>query len=202
MKEGNKMKELHSRKSIRLKYYDYSLPGYYFITICTHNREQILSKISAKYVGAGPVSAQQNEEKELRIKNVGAGPVSARTELTYIGNIVEKELLNLGKEFINIKIHDYVIMPNHIHYVIEICKRADTGPAPTIANIICSFKTRTTGLIINAIKNGEIKPFDKKFWQRNYYEHIIRNEQEYLEIKKYIHENPLKWYDDVLYQAE
>ena len=89
-------------------------------------------------------------------------------------------------------------MPNHIHGIIEI-KRADTGPAPTIGDIICSFKTRTTGYIIKEIKAGKMEIFEKRFWQRNYYEHVIRNEKEYWKIYEYIENNPLNWNKDEYY---
>jgi putative transposase len=104
--------------------------------------------------------------------------------------------LNLEKEFSNIKLHEYIIMPNHIHFIIELTEWADTGPAPTIGEIVCSFKTRTTGHAIKEIKKGNLLPFDKRFWQRNYYEHIIRNEKEYYKIVEYIENNPLKWEED------
>ncbi|MGN1298522.1 MAG: transposase [Candidatus Scatovivens sp.] len=164
---------MNKRKNLRIKEYDYSKEGYYFITICTQNRRRILSNI-----------------------NVGAGLVSAQINLTLIGKKIENSYLNLEKEFDNVKLHDYVIMPNHVHFIIEIYKRADTRPAPTISDIICSFKSRTTMLIINEIKINRIKPFNKRLWQRNYYEHIIRNEKEYLQIKEYIINNPLKWEND------
>ena len=113
-----------------------------------------------------------------------------------MGKIIEKTYLNLEKEFSNIKLHEYIIMPNHMHFIIELTEGADTGPAPTIAEIVCSFKTRTTGHAIKEIKKGNLLPFDKRFWQRNYYEHIIRNEKEYYKIVEYIQNNPLKWEED------
>ena len=165
--------KMDRRKKLRIEEYDYSKEGYYFITICTQNRRRVLSNI-----------------------NVGAGPVSAQINLTLIGKIIENSYLNLEREFDNVKLHDYVIMPNHMHCIIEICKRADTRPAPTISDIICSLKSRTTMLIINGIKANRIKQFNKRFWQRNYYEHIIRNEKEYLKIKEYIINNPIEWEND------
>ena len=75
-------------------------------------------------------------------------------------------------------------------------ERGITGPAPTLSEIICSYKTRTTGNILKEIKKGKIEPYNKRFWQRNYYEHIIRNENEYLQIKEYIKSNPRNWETD------
>jgi len=166
---------IHKRRSIRLKGYDYSQEGYYFITICTQGKIKVLSNI----VGAGPVSAQ-------------------KTKLTYTGKLIQKAYLNLENEFPNIKLHNYVIMPNHVHGIIEIQKWADTGPAPTIGDIICSFKTRTTCNILKEIKQGKIQHFDKRIWQRNYYEHIIRNEKELYAIIEYIENNPKNWDKDSL----
>ena len=107
--------------------------------------------------------------------------------------------LNLENEFKNIKLHDFVIMPNHIHGIIEICKRADTRPAHTLGDIICSFKSKTTCYALKGIKNEKYKPFNKRLWQRNYYEHIIRNEKEYIQIVEYITNNPMNWEKDKYY---
>ena len=103
--------DIHHRHSIRIKEYNYSKGGIYFITICTQNREKTLAKIITN--------------------NVGAGPVSAQNRTTKLGEMVENVYLNLEKEFNNVILHSYIIMPNHIHGIIEICERADTGPAPT-----------------------------------------------------------------------
>lgn len=126
--------------------------------------------------------------------------MSAQIELTYVGNIIEKILLNLEENF-NVKIHDYIIMPNHVHFVIEILARADTRSAPTIGQIIKTFKTMSTTIISKEIKIGNIEPYNKRFWQRNYYEHIIRNEKEYLKIQEYIINNPYKWIKDIYYKV-
>ena len=164
------------RKSIRLKQYDYSKQGMYFITICTQNRECILSNI----------------------ENVGTQSFCAQIKLTPIGEKIEEIYLNLEKEFQHIKLQEYVFMPNHIHGIIEICKRADTRPAPTICDIICSFKSRTTCNYIKKVKQGIWKSFNRRIWQRNYYEHIIRNEKEYMKICEYIKNKPSRWKDDKL----
>lgn len=174
------------RKQLRLKEYDYSQEGYYFITICTQNRLQILSKIIDDYIP--------------NIKPVGADSISAQNiKLTSVGKLIERVYLNLEKEFPNIKLHDYVIMPNHMHGIIEICDRAEMDSAPTINRIIQSFKRHSTIEYIKGVKKGIYKPFDKRIWQRNYYEHVIRNEKEYYLIKQYIQNNPLNWEKDKYY---
>lgn len=90
------------------------------------------------------------------------------------------------------KINEYIIMPDHVHFILQIIERADTRPAPTVSDVICSFKSKTTNDIIKMVKRGEINCFDTKIWQRNYYEHIIRNEKEYYKILEYMEYNPLK----------
>ena len=75
--------------------------------------------------------------------------------------------------------------------------------APTnIPKIIQSFKRHTTIKYIAGVKNKNWKPFNKKIWQRNYWEHIIRNEKSYINISKYISENPLNWFHDELFEKE
>lgn len=158
------------RKNIRLKYYDYTLEGYYFITICTKNRERILSKIISGNCRGG----------------VPPPPVN-----TEIGDEAEKTIKYLTNKYKCIEINEYTIMPNHIHLIIEKTGRGGTLP---LHKIIQEFKTFTTKRYnqINGMQNI-------KLWQRNYYEHIIRNEKEYLTIKQYIINNPYNWENDKYY---
>ena len=187
----------YNRKSIRLKNYDYSQHGRYFVTICTKKRECILSQIKPK--------------------RVGAGLVSAHVVLTPMGKFVNNEIKQLEKRF-PVKIEKCVIMPDHIHFIINInilkwngnekydiqrnekydikrnekydIQRADTRPAPTIGQIICAFKSITSNRYIKYNKQiGEYK----KLWQRGYYEKIIRTEKEYYNVCEYIKNNPIRY---------
>jgi REP element-mobilizing transposase RayT len=156
--------EIHQRKSIRLKEYDYSQSGYYFITICTKDREQLFGEI--------------NEGKML---------------LNDYGEIVLNSWNNLPNYNSNIGLDYFCIMPNHIHCILIIERKGGvTPPLPIkLGNIIAYFKYQTTKQI-NIIQNTPGQPI----WQRNYYEHIIRNEKELFEIRKYIEYNPLNWPED------
>lgn len=170
------------RKQLRIKDYDYSAKGMYFITICTHNRKKILSSVMTNntlFVGAGLASAQEN------------------IKLTYVGKVIDESIIKLQGEF-HIDISSYVIMPNHIHMIIDNLKlkRADARPAPTIGDIICSFKSRTAMEYLQINKRKNI--YNEKLWQRNYYEHIIRNEKELYKIVEYIEYNPFNWKTDPL----
>ena len=174
--------DIHHRKSIRLKNYDYSSEGLYFITICTQNKEYLFGEI-----------------------------VDGKMILNSAGLIVEKIYKELSIYFKNINFEEYVIMPNHFHCIIKIVdmvgvplvgtqmsgnNRATTRVAPTIGDIIGAFKSLTTVEYIKMVKNNQLPSFDKQVWQRNYYENIIRNEKAYLKVMEYIKDNPLKWDED------
>ena len=171
MKMDNK-KELPKRKHPRLDNYDYSSAGAYFVTICTQNRRCVLSRI------------------------VGRGLAPAETdgiEYTTFGKIAEEQLLLLEDRYPFLSVDRYVIMPNHIHviWVLE-SDSAGASPRPTIIDAICAYKSLTT---------RECKKFGmaEKLFQTSFYEHIIRDREDYEEIVKYIHENPTRWHYDELY---
>ena len=163
---------MRSRKSIRLKNYDYSQPGAYFITICTHNREMLFGKI-----------------------------VDGEMVLNAFGEIVAHEWVTTQTMRENIIIDAWVVMPNHIHGII-IIRRGTRRRAPTteqfgqpthnsIPTIIRGFKSTVTKQI-----NGLRHTPGAKIWQRNYYEHVIRNDDDLAEIREYIANNPLQWHLD------
>ena len=155
--------KLPKRKSIRLKNYDYSQNGAYFVTICTHNRECLLCEIVGAPIGRPSV------------------------RLSPYGKIVEIGIQNIQIHYNNVKCEKYIIMPNHIHLIIEMCQHSENGRpmvAPTLAGII------------NQMKGYISKQIGQPIWQKGYHEHIIRNEKEYQRIWEYIDHNPQKWVDD------
>ena len=121
---------------------------------------------------------------------VGADSISAR--------MIERTFLETIEKYQHIESNVYVVMPNHFHAIIEI-SRADMESAPTISDIIQSFKRYSTLEYIKMVKKGDVPPFEKQIWQRGFYDHIIRDRCDYDEISKYIYENPLKWEEDELY---
>ncbi len=187
--------ELPKRKHPRLKKYDYSSAGAYFITICTERRKCLLSRI-----------------ENLNDASVGRGLAPAVTkgiEYTKYGKIAEEQLLLLEERYPYLKIDRYVIMPNHIHAVFILGNRTAGArgvprselaelwgfraiPRPTVVDILCSYKSLT---IRECRKNG----LADSLFQVSFFEHVIRNQEEYDQIKKYIHENPTRWYFDELY---
>ncbi|MBK8187926.1 MAG: transposase [Cellvibrio sp.] len=157
--------EIHHRKSIRLKNYDYSALGFYFITICCHQQLPLLGKIRN--------GLMHNND---------------------IGNLVVQCWLAIAKQYSHIKLHEYVVMPNHFHGIIEIggFDQGAINCAPTIGNIVRGFKGRSTR-VFNQLNRF---PSGNSLWQRNYHEHIIRNETSYTKICEYIQTNPLRWKND------
>ena len=170
--------------------------------MCTQDRKISFGEV----VGADLVSARENPNDIARenLKNV------PYVKLNNAGQIIERIYTETISSFKNVVSDNYIIMPNHIHCIISIhraepIQRADTRSAPTepetktICEIAQAFKSKTTVEYINGVKSGLYKTFNKRIWQRNYYEHIIRNEEEYRNICKYINENPQKWEQDKFY---
>ena len=168
--------DIHHRRSIRLKGYDYSREGMYFITMCTHDHMCLFGKV-------------ENEE----------------IKLNEYGKIAEKCLLSIPDHHPYANLHQYIVMPNHIHCIIEITVGAnDDSPLQPQTDHPRHGTSKTIGSIVRGFKIGVTKWFRKNtdihtVWQRNYYDHIIRNENSYCRIANYIINNPLKWQDDKYY---
>jgi len=162
------MNNFKNRKSIRLATYNYRKNGSYFITICIQNKENRLGEII-------------NEEMILN----------------HAGIMVNQWLIYLTECFENIIIQHKVIMPNHIHFILDI-QYFNQNTAP-ISQMMQWFKTMTTNQYIRGVKENIYPPFNKRIWQRNYYEHIIRNENSFFQISQYIENNPRSWNKDILY---
>lgn len=170
------------RKSIKLKDYDYSQEGGYFITICTENRKMLFGDVI--------------EDKMI---------------LNNLGQVVKQTIEETSKIRPNIQIDIYQIMPNHVHMIIVILNRRGVlhtpalreleglyqkgefnsplqSPSQTIGSIIRGIKSMATGQIRILMNNPQLP-----IWQRNYFEHVIRDEKDFNMISEYIMNNPLLW---------
>ena len=204
------------RKPNRLRNYDYSQAGYYFVTICTLNRQQLFGEI-----------------------------IDRRMVTNDAGKMVERTWNELPKFYRGIQIDQFQIMPNHVHGIIVIIGKVGTGPhndprintvgtgsvgtgpracpdaiglddgqprgvvrtgtgslevparlsVPTmsLSDIVHRFKSFTTHKYMAGVKSDGWKAFDGKLWQRSFYDHIIRNEKSLDNIRAYIQNNPLRW---------
>ncbi len=161
------MNELPQRKHIRLEQYDYSQGGCYYITVSISSGQPVLS-----YVGRGLAPAEP-----------------CRLELSELGKLVEAQLLNLEKRFDFVFVDQYVIMPTHVHAIIRFAEQAaGASPRPTLSSVIGVWKSLTTRLW-----NAQNFTPGKKLFQTSFYEHIVRNADDYAEIWCYIENNPAKW---------
>jgi putative transposase len=165
----------HHRRSIRLKGYDYSQKGAYFITICTKNRECLFGEI---------------QQEQMNLNDLGR----------FVYDVWD----DLPNHYAHVELDTFVIMPNHIHGIILLSdtpvgagfKPAPTTPTDTakrqpLSEIIRALKTFSARRI-NAHRNTAGSPV----WQRNYYEHIIRDENSLNRIRQYIVDNPKNWNGD------
>ena len=179
----NKIQDLAKRKRLRLQNYDYDSHGAYFLTICTHQRKPILSKIAPVTVGDGAHDVPFESNNGI-------------IQHTTIGKIVEKYLLS-SENIPGIKIDQYVIMPNHIHVIIIV----ESNPIPPCGT--SKAPSPTSAIIpraVSAFKRFCNREIGYNIFQRGYHDHIIRNEKDYTAIVQYIAENPLKWEQDCFYE--
>lgn len=173
-------KELHSRKDIRLKTYDYSSPGAYFVTICTENK--------TNYFWNGRIDPQK-----LEWSSVGANCVRPlNLPLSDIGKLVLEELENWNKIYDSVSIGSYIIMPNHLHIIVLI--NADESGRPQVAP--------TLGRMLKRFKGIITKKVGFPIWQKSFMEHIIRDKNDFVAHMNYIYENPIRWDCDELYIEE
>ncbi|WP_411726980.1 transposase [Methyloglobulus sp.] len=126
--------------------------------------------------------------------------------LSAAGEMVAQQWEALTQRFSALQLDEFIIMPNHIHGILVFDNAADNLSKSTLGNIVGAFKSITTHEYINGVKQHNWQPFDKKFWQRNYYEHIIRNEESLNQVREYIINNPANWPQDennpVIYNAK
>ena len=190
--------ERHHRRSIRLKGYDYSQPGAYFVTIGTQDRACLFGDVV---------------DGEMRLNDAG--------------RLVVAEWERIPERFPHIALDAFIVMPNHIHGILVITQHvgaglvpaqdgattrvaptnaqngvgvttfgATTRVAPTVGDVVGAFKSRVTVEYIRRVKTSGWPPFRGRLWQRNYYERIIRDEESLNRIREYIASNPLRWHLD------
>jgi REP element-mobilizing transposase RayT len=160
---------MKERKLTRLKGYDYSQCGYYFVTICTKDREEWFGKV---------------EDGEMVLN-------------TY-GEVARNCWYDLPKHYLNCSLDSFVIVPNHVHGIIVIRSEKTVGnglkPFPThdLSEIIRGFKTFSSRRM-----NAEMMGNNKFHWQKSFYDHVIRNDRSLDNLRQYILNNPLKWELDI-----
>ena len=164
------MNSLPKRKPTRIKDYDYNSSGAYFLTICTQNRQCILSHV------------------------VGTGlPDCPSVQFAPHGEIADKIINQLNDFYEDISVDRYVIMPNHIHLLLLVRQGGPSRtPVPTRQNSVVS-------RFVSTFKRFCNKEYGENIWQSRFNDHVIRNREDYEAHLRYIHENPTRWYYDELY---
>lgn len=180
------------RNSYRLEGYDYSQEGCYFVTICAQGRQCLFGEI------------------------IDDGMV-----LNDAGKMAARWWNETKNKFPHVELDEYVVMPNHFHGIVVIvgadlrvrpeardrkpdgCQHAEQqrkdnnlqgGHAgPPLQEIIQWFKTMSTNEYIKEVKSGRLPPFEKHIWQRSFYDHVIRDDEDMNRVREYIQNNPLKW---------
>ena len=170
--------------------YDYSRAGAYFVTVCVNSRQNLFGDIE-----------------------------DGKMALSDAGRMADKWWRELFEKYKEIEKDEYCVMPNHMHGIIQIvgadlcvrpnndsCVRPHTPLGEHIGSplhkMVQWFKTMSTNEYIRNVKNKNWLPFSKHFWQRNYYEHVIRDDNDLNRIREYIVNNPAKWEEDEYYVAK
>ena len=175
--------KIHHRQSLRWDKHNYSSPGFYYVTICIQEQRSLLG-------------------------NVQSGVMN----LNDAGEMVDASWFRIPMQFPTIQLDEHITMPNHFHGIIQIIGRetvgvplvgtqpggmaafrAPTRGAPTLGDVVGAFKSQTTDEYIVGVDQVDWPRFQKHFWQRNYYDHVIRDHDELEKIRDYIRKNPLMW---------
>jgi REP element-mobilizing transposase RayT len=151
------------RRPIRLRDYDYTREGRYFVTIVAANRDEVFGTV-----------------------------IDGAMHLSDEGKCVADVWANLPRHYPHVSLDAFVVMPNHVHGIVVLgqARTPDAKRSP-LSEVVRGFKTYTARRV-----NGIRGIAGSQVWQRNYYERIVRNEQEMQSVRRYIAENPLHWDDD------
>ena len=169
----------HQRRSIRLAGYDYRQAGAYFVTICSQHRECVFGEV-----------------------------VQGQMILNGPGQMVELAWHQLPQCYPGVEVDAFAIMPNHVHGIVVLVGAGPgacpehtgrpQGVAPTMSlpDVVHRFKSLTTTRYRTGVLQDGWQPFPGRLWQRNYYEHVIRNDRELARVRQYIVDNPARWEED------
>ena len=179
------MTELPKRKYNRLEGYDYSLNGAYFVTVCAKDRQDLFAKYD---VGAATCRPQNNNDDECYGKRVD----NPNIELSDIGHLIDIPINNIPKIYQGVFIDKYIIMPDHVHMIIVFDRDTNEKDGRQVAA-----PTTTLQTIIQHMKRDVSKRCRQTVWQKSFFDHIIRHEEDYYMIIGYIENNPKKLEMDI-----
>lgn len=191
---------MKNRKRNRMKGFDYSSDNLYFVTMCVQDRLCCLGSVILieSAVGTGrDLSVHPNESSPNEFLK--------KMELNKFGEIVQNRMYWLSEQYQYIDIHNFVIMPNHVHVILEIDSKKSAGASRDLSVQNEEIKIKSLSGLIGAFKTTSSKiiheyGFLDFAWQRSFHDHIIRNEKSYLNISNYIDSNPDKWTVDTFFE--
>jgi putative transposase len=156
-----------TRRSIRLREFDYRSAGAYFVTICVQDRRCLFGEV-----------------------------VDGEMVLNDVGVMVHSWLEKLADRFFNLAMDTFILMPNHCHFLVDL-KCSDIGMEDaSLSQIVQWLKTMSTNDYIRGVKLRDWPRFNKRLWQRNYFEHVVRDKASQDNIRRYIVQNPACWEHD------
>lgn len=189
---------MRNRKANRLKGYDYSQNNLYFVTSNVKDNLCCLGRVVSVGKGRDLSVHHRAELNPAKLHH----PESHHHEKEYVmalnryGTIVDKKINWLMQQYQYVDIHNYVVMPNHIHLILEIDRQKVAGQSvkiKSLSNLMGAFKTTSS----NEIHQEDFEDFA---WHRSFHDHIIRDEKSYLRISNYIDMNPQNWFQDKFYR--
>ena len=159
-------RDLPARRDTRLPGWDYRCPGPYAITIVSQHREWFFG-----------------------------GVTDGRLDHSAAGEMVDAVWREMATEFSRVSLDAFVLMPNHLHAMVHL---SQDGPAgnPTLSDVVQRFKSITTARYSTGVREHEWQPYDRKLWQRNYYDHIVLDRADLERCRRYIAANPRNWLTD------
>jgi len=157
----------HHRRSIRWYGYDYAQAGWYFVTVCTQGHVCLFGRV-----------------------------VDGQMRLNDAGRMVQAVWNQLVDHYARVQTDAFIVMPNHIHGIIELTADGAVGGVLSLADVVHRFKTLATKRYIDGVNQCGWSAFPGRLWQRNYHEHVIRSERSLNRIRQYIADNPARWADD------
>jgi REP element-mobilizing transposase RayT len=158
---------LRRRRSLRLKGYDYTQAGAYFVTICAQDRACLFGNV-----------------------------VDEGMCLNDAGHMLATLWNDIPSQFADVDVDAFVVMPNHVHGIVVLPDAATAVGAPALGKVVAAFKSTTTVHYIRGVKTRAWPEFRQRLWQRNYYEHVIRDEKALDRVRQYVDENPARWASD------
>jgi REP element-mobilizing transposase RayT len=154
----------HDRRRLRLARYDYRRSGAYFVTVCVHDRRERFGEI-----------------------------VNGQMRVTAAGDMVAAHWHALPNRFANVQLGTFIVMPDHVHGIVHLRRVAERATSHvSLSDVIAAFKSTSTVAYIDGVRRLGWPRFDRRLWQRSFYEHVIRDAVELAALRQYIVDNPMR----------